>query len=269
MTLRRLNFEPQRLVWLLALLMLAGCSSQKPKRDVIARAGKLELTRSELGYLAGTPVDSLSAADRTRMISQWIERALVQQEGTKRKLDHDPDIAAKLGALRSELYQAKLLSAIPAQPPSDSVLQAYYTAHRSEFLRGVDAFLLELYWGPQLNTVAQFRIRVARGDTSQVATGEITAEGKWLAESGELDAAFERELTSLRPGEVTFPQPYEDGYRVARLLEVYPAGTRMDFAVVKDEIAARMLVEQSRARQDSLMTALRSRYPVTVFLKDS
>ena len=171
--------------------------------------------------------------------------------------------------MRSELYLAKLLAEVPSSAPSDSAVQAYYQSHQQEFLRPVDSYLLELYWAEDEAVMTRFRDRLAKGDTTLLATGEVSAEGRWLSESGELDRDLERELSSLEPGEVTFPRPYEDGYRVARLEEIYPAGTVLDLSVVSAEIASRLVLEQSRRRQEVLMLALRERFPVHLLSKDS
>jgi hypothetical protein len=246
----------------------AACLSH-PGSDVLVKVGSRELTGRELAALAGCPIDSLSRTQRTQIMERWIERSLVEQEGKRRHLDRDSDIQAKLSALRSEVYLSKLLAEHPSAPPTDSAIARYYQIHHSEFLRPVDAFLLELYWGEQQNVVAKFRDQLLRGDTSMVTAGDVSNEGRWLAESGELEGEFERELASLKPGEITFPRPYEDGYRIAKLVELYPAGTTLDLSVVRDEIAQRLLVEQSRLRQDSLLNVLRGRFAVKVFVRDS
>jgi hypothetical protein len=254
---------------LLLALLTASCGSKVSSSDVLVKVGSRELTRRELASLAGTALDSLTAVQRSMMITRWVERALVEQEGKRRHLDRDPDIQTKLSSLRAEVYLSKLLNERAAPGPADTAVERYYKIHRSEFLRPVDAFLLELYWGEHQNVVAKFRDQLLRGDTSMVTAGDVSNEGRWLAESGELEPDLERELVSLKPGEITFPRPYEDGYRIARLIELYPAGTTLDLSVVRDEISRRLLIEQSRSWQDSLMNALRERFPVKIFIRDS
>jgi hypothetical protein len=253
---------------LLGLLLIFGCG-KKENVEVVARVGSRNLTATDLARLAGRPGDSLSKAERWQLVDAWVERTLADLEGERRGLDKRADVKQKLEMLRADLLASLMLAETPAPPPSDQEVQAYYDAHRKEFLRPMDAYLLELYWAEHESVMAMFRGQLVRRDTSMVAAGDVSAEGRWLAESGELDKEFERELASLKPGEVTFPRPYEDGYRVARLLESYPAGTVLDLSVVRDEIVGRLLAAQSRARQDSLLTSWRERYPVTLFMRDS
>ena len=269
---RRADFATARRVvalgLLLGLLLISGCG-KKESGEVVARVGPRDLTTTDLARLTGRPDDSLSKAERWQIVDAWIERTLAELEGQRRGLDKRADVKLQLNMLRADLFASLMLAETPAPPPADQEVQAYYDAHRKEFLRPVDAYLLELYWAEHESVMALFRRQIERGDTSMVAAGDVSAEGRWLAESGELDQHFERELASLKPGEVTFPRPYEDGYRVARLLESYPAGTVLDLSVVRDEIVGRLLAAQSRARQDSLLTSWRERYPVTLFLRDS
>jgi hypothetical protein len=252
------------------LLLFSSCSkTSKTDKTVLVKVGSRELTKGTLSALAGMPADSLSKPDRVRVVEGWIERALVDMEGQRRHLEKDPEIVAKLAAARSELFRAKLLSELTPSPPSDSVVAAYYKAHQQEFLRPMDTYSIELYWTRTEELMSRFRSQLLHGDTTMIASGDITSEGKWLAEAGELDEDLQKEVTSLKPGEVTFPHPYEDGYRVVRLAETYPAGTVLDLSAVRDEIASRLMVEQGRRHMDSLITSLRSRYPVKLMMGDS
>ena len=269
----RVNRKRGTIVLLAAATLLvmssAGCGRRGTDTRPLAQVGEHKLTGQTLSALAGIPADSLSGPQCWQLVNTWVERTLVEMEGERRGFANDDEMAARLSVLRAELYRSRLLSENPAAAPTDSAIASYYAAHRAEFLRPVDAYLIELYWSEQEPAMTQFRSALATGDTSMLAGGEVVAEGRWLAESGELPPELERELASLKTGEVTFPRPYEDGYRIARLLEMFPAGRVLDLSVVRDEIAARQAVEQSRRRQDSLIAALRERYPVRIFLKDS
>jgi hypothetical protein len=267
-----LRVPPYLFLWIGGLclaLFLFGCKASKKSPEIIAKAGSQELTKADLAAMADVPADSIKPADRRRLVENWVERALVEQEAKRRKLDRDPAFKMKMDELAAELFRSRLLAEIPAAIPADTAVQAYYVSHRSEFLRPVDANLIELYWAEQEQTLLRFREALARGDTNMVSSGEVNFEGRWLAESGELAVELEREISTLKTGEITFPRPFENGYRIARLVESYPAGTVLDLSAVKEEIRARLLVEAGRKRQDSLLTALRERYPVRIFATDT
>ena len=252
------------------LLFFAGCAGRQSTNGVVlAKVGSRELTRGMLSALAGVPMDSLSQADRVRLVNAWVERALVDLEGERRHYSKDAGINAKLESARSELYRSRLLAELPAAPPPDSVISAYYNAHQQEFLRPMDVYAIELYWAQTEDLMSRFRLQLMNGDTSMVAAGDVTSEGKWLAEAGEMDEDLQHEVSSLKPGEVTFPHPYEDGYRAVRLVDIYPAGKTLDLPAVHDEIAQRLMIEQGHRREDSLMASLHQRYSVKIMMPDS
>lgn len=270
------NRQPdrQRRCWLVGLLacqlvLFLSCHKSTPQDEVIARVGLRELTRGDLEKTAGLPLDSLPSATRWRIMDTWIERTLVDLEGGRRGLEKDRELNEKLAALKSELYRSRLLAEQPAPPPSDSVVAGYYAQHQNEFLQATDAYLIELYWSEDISKLMEFRQQIAKRDTSLLAQKVVASEGRWLAESGELEPDMERELDSLKTGDMTEPRPYGDGFRSVHLLEKFPAGTVLKLDAVRDEIIGRLRVEESRQRQDNLMNELRGRYPVEVMLKDS
>lgn len=250
-------------------LACVSCVNTNPRDDVLARIGNREFTRRDLEVAAGMPLDSLSSALRWRIMETWIERTLVDLEGERRKLNEDPALREKFAALKSDLFRARLLSDHPPPLPADSTVMLYFIKHQAEFLRRTDAYLIELYWAEDINRLMEFRQQLARGDTSLAAHSDVASEGRWLAETGELDSALEKELESLDAGAITLPLPYGDGYRAVHLLEKFPAGTVLHLDVVRDEIVQRLLIEESRRRQERLVTNLRRRYPVEVMMKDS
>lgn len=250
----------------IALLIAAGCGGSRESADVLVKAGDRALTRTELAALANVPPESLIVADQWWLLEAWVERALLEQEGLRRGLDKQSDMQARLAALRAELFRSRLLAALAPPPPADSLIEQYYEARRTEFLRPTDTYLIELYWAEKKPQLDKFARDMQRGDTTLLTDGSVSSEGRWLADSGELNAEIERDLAATQPGGFTPPRPYEDGYRSARLLESYPVGTFLDLSAVKDEIRQRLIVEQSRQLQDSLLTQLRDRYAVTYYV---
>lgn len=236
---------------------------------MLARVGGQELSRAAAAELAGRPYDSLKVIDQWRIVNAWTEQTLFQLEGERLKLDRDPQIRARMSAVQAELIRSRLLSAAPTVPLADSTIAAYYQAHRSEFLRAGDSYLLELYWSADRRELAQFAGELVHGDSSRLSSGTVSSLGKWLADRRELEPGLAAELEQLAPGGFSLPQPLDDGYRIMRLTEAYPAGTVLDLRVVKGEITDRLLVEQSHARQDSLIANLKARWPVEVYLNEN
>lgn len=253
---------------LLPPLLFVGCRGEGSSQDLVAGVGTLSLTRGELEALAGVPLDSLTESEQGRLIQDWVERAMVEQEGRRLKLDGDEEIQQKLTRLRTELFRARLLSDLDEGVPSDSMVEAYYEEHKSEFLRTRDTYLIELFWSDSADTLRTFRERMLGDPDRTVEMPGVFPEGRWLAESGEIDEDLEREIKELQAGAVTKPRPAEDGFRIVRLVETYPAGTVLNLEAVKEEIVRRLVMEQSRQRNEELMRQLRNRYPVTIYVEE-
>lgn len=254
---------------LVVVQLVVSCAERRRDDPILARVGGREFARSDLEAAAGVPLDSLPSSTRWRILETWIERTLVDLEGERRSLDTDPALQEKLAALKSDLYRARLLADNAPPLPADTAVLRYYSQHQKEFLRATDAFLIELYWAEDLVALMELRQQLPLEDSAALARMSVLTEGRWLAEAGELDSTLEAELDTLAAGRVTMPRPYGDGYRIVHLIEKFPAGTMLHVDAVRDEIVQRLLIEESRRRQDRLITTLRQRYPVEVMIKDS
>ena len=266
--MNRRHFGPPVALILLVAFGIFGCHKSSPEA-LVARVGKAELTRGGLQSLSDLPIDSLKPADRWRLVQNWVQTELVLLEGERRTLAKDPRIRWQLDAVKAELFRTKLLGEVDTSAIGDSTIMAYYLSHQKEFLRMSDAYFVELYWSEQKDAVEELRNRLIKGVPADPQNHDVTYEGKWLAQSGELDVGLERELTMMKPGEVTIPRSTEDGFRIVKLLESYPAGTLLDLPAVRDEIVQRLAVMESRSRQDKLVNELRKKYPVEILSGDS
>jgi hypothetical protein len=139
--------------------------------NVIARAGSLELTRDGFAALAGAPLDSIAASERWTIINTWIENAVISQEGEQRGLKQDPALLAQLERIRAELYLSRLLQKQNWDAPSDEEIQNYYDAHRQEFVRAEDGYLVELYFSPTCDSLTRFAERFPAGDPRAALAG--------------------------------------------------------------------------------------------------
>ncbi len=255
-------------LFLLFSLLMACRGSLE--RDVVARVGSEKLTARELAEIAGKPLDSLAAKEQWELTQEWVEQTLVELEGKRLGLDKDPQIKSHLRDVTAALYRSRMLADLKTPAPTDSVVEAYYRKHRDEFIRTDDAYLVELYWAEQQLDLAKFCRQVQASDSIILDLWpDIASEGRWLVEHGELDKDIISELENLPLGEFTVPRNAEDGYRVFRLLDAYHAGERMKLATVRDEITQRLLIEQSKQRQEELMNQLKQKYQISVTVEDS
>jgi hypothetical protein len=215
------------------------------------------------------PWDSIAQEQRWTLLHGWIERTLIEQEAATQGLDRDPKIKAKLDEVHAELLRAKLMESRAIPVPAGTEVEAYYQSHAQEFQRAVDSYLIEVFWAENPEDISKLSLALTRGDSSLIESGEVQAEGRWLAGANELDNETVVELAGLRSGEFGQPRIAEEQYRIIRLIEFYPAGTQLSLSAVEDEIKMRIMIEKSRERDDALMNDLRSSYPVSIYMEDS
>jgi hypothetical protein len=251
------------------VICLYGCGGSSSKlENVLVRAGTQELTRVEFENMAGASFDSLSKEDRWTLINNWVENAVVLQEGARKNLDQDVTIESQMSAIRAELYLSKLLAEAEAEPPQDSEVEAYYEKHSSEFVQTADSYLLELYQAAACDSLRSFQARFNPADR-QTAEGAVVMEQRWLARSDELNGLLETLLAGMSSGGWTEMQQDADGCRVLRLVRTYAAGAVLDLDGARDEIKVQLMIESNHQRREDLMSDLRQRFPVTIFVEDS
>jgi hypothetical protein len=251
------------------VVLLAGCGdSASKKADVLARAGSHELTRADFEIMAGANFDSLSSEVRWALINNWVENAVVLQEGERKHLDQDVNIESQINTARAELYLSKLLAEDEEKPPSDSEIEAYFEQHRSEFILTADSYLLELYHAATCDSLLSFQARFNPADP-MTEEAKAVIEQRWLASADELSGYLGSLLSQMSPGSWTDMQQDADGCRVLRLAKTYSAGATLDLEGAREEIKVQLMIESNHQRREELMTDLRSRFPVTIFVEDS
>ena len=72
----------------------------------------------------------------------------------------------------------------------------------------------------------------------------------------------------LSPGEVSFPLKTDEGYMVLQYVALAPAGKTNEFDLVREDALNRVLIENRRARLDSLLGTVRQRYGVEMNMND-
>ncbi|MCL4305689.1 peptidyl-prolyl cis-trans isomerase [bacterium] len=241
------------------VLLSVGCTPSE-QSDVIAEVGSRRLTRAEFEFWAEKPYEKASEAERIAVVSEWVDLSMLEQAAEAAGLLDDPVVQQRSRKMLANYYRATLLAREPQPEINDSLITAYYKEHEGEFKRPSDSYLIEGFWCESEDSLKVFRRALEKADTSQLRSGFVIWEGKWLAETSELEDNLLAALRWLPPGSLTPVLPMGDGYRLVRLHEVYPKGTQLSLDAVRLEIREQLLVEQSQRRQERWLTELRSRY---------
>jgi peptidyl-prolyl cis-trans isomerase C len=81
------------------------------------------------GLLRGKPATDLSADEKNQVLDQMINMQIISTQAEKDGLDKDPDVAARLALLRTQvLAEAGAQKYLKSQVPTDQDLQAEYAA---------------------------------------------------------------------------------------------------------------------------------------------
>lgn len=133
-------------------LLFAGCAGGEPAEKGARPAGTLDPARRDVGEVVATvgasavgvddfraeasrrpPADgtALSAEERKKVIDELVEQEILFQEALDKGLYHDTKVKKILVnlLLRSEVYDA-----VEKQDFTDADLEAYFEAHREEFV---------------------------------------------------------------------------------------------------------------------------------------
>ena len=261
--------NPKYLI-LIALLMagVSGCEKSKiDQADVLVKTGSKTLTRQQVEIMAGLPYDSLTNEERWGLINHWIENAVILQEGERRGLDEEAAIESRLDEIRAELYFSNLLYEMEEITPSDSVVDAYYEEHKAEFVQTSDSYLLGLYRADSCDVLTSFIAEFTPEDED--GTDAVFLEQRWLARTDQMNGFLQTLLVGLTGGDWTEVQQDPDGCRALRVVKTYSAGEVLDIEGARDEIEMQLTIDSNNRQRDELMSELRRRYPVTIFVEDS
>jgi hypothetical protein len=218
--------------------------------------------------MAGASFDSFSSEVRWALINNWIENAVVIQEGDRRQFELDVEIESQMNTVRAELYLSKLLSEADADPPTESEIKAYYDEHSSEFILTADSYLLEMYHAKTCDSLQIFQARFDPANPQSTQNENVMSQ-RWLARSDELSGNMEMLLAGMSPGGWSDMQQDIDGCRVLRLARAYSGGAVLDLDGAREEIKVQLMIESNHQRREELMSDLRRRFPVAIFVEDS
>ncbi len=261
-------------IFLLAVLLI-GCGRSEPPGTPVARVGNRTLTVDEIRRSLQMSEEP-STAQMQQYIQRWVADELLYQEAVNRGLDRSPDVDQRVADLRRQLaINALLQKDVYTTEPSavsDEDVRAYFTAHEKEFALSEDVALVSDALFRDRDAATAFRNAVLKG----------TAWNEALQQSGpavlaRLDSAY-RTQASLQPPELwrvasnakgkdpSFPISTTSGYFVLAVWKYSRQGQTPDVAYVSREIRNRLTVSTRQRLFDSLLTTLRARHPIEVFL---
>jgi hypothetical protein len=260
---------------LLAALVVAGCGRPEPPKTPVARIGGRTLTMEEIRAQLQTPGDP-SQAQMRQFVQHWISDEVLYREAVNRGFDQSPDVNVRIEDLRRQLAINALLDrevyapATPSMP--DERVRAYYEAHAKEFVLSQDMALVSFALFKQRDAATSVRNSILKGMTWTEALNQSGPAVLQRVDSSEFTQQ------SLHPPELwrvaanasgnnpSFPVSTPNGYYVLTVWRFLKQGQNADRVTVAAEIRNRLTMEYRQQRFDSLLTVLRARQPIDVFI---
>ncbi len=264
-------------------LLLAGCGAL-PENDVVAKAGKLELTRDEL--LASISYrdarDSLTAA--SIYIEDWKEMAVLYQSALAAGVEEEGEtqllIRKAVRQITVQRYIDRMLSRASEEGAfavdSDEI-RAFYETFPSEFVCTEPHYAVERYYAASAERAARlrdllleevrspddFHERVGRTAPDHAETNRALVASR-LKPVRRLFLENERMkslLEGMQPGAVSPVVALGDTlYVVMALRDRVGAGERLSLAQARKEIEELLTVEKQKQYYSTLLKQARETY---------
>jgi len=255
--------------------MLAGCGRSEPPGTPVARVGGRSLTVEEIRKRLEIPGEP-STAQMQQYVQRWITDELLYQEAVNRGLDRSSAITERVDELRRQLAINALLQqdvyAIPPQRLADTEIRAYFETHRKEFALTQDVALVSFALFRERDAATLFRNTVLKGATWDQAlfqSGQAVVarvDSAYHTQASLLPAELWRVASNAKGKDPSFPINTASGYYVMTVWKYTRLGQSADLSYVEDEIRNRLIITARQHLFDSLLTNLRARQPIEVFL---
>ncbi len=274
-----------------AIFLLSASCAQKlpptaePIADVVVKLGTRSLTVKDVeARLAEQPdfvrVRYQSTERRREFVDTLVREQLLVAEAVRQGLQNDPDVRS---TMEKVMVQKLLKMELKGGAPSDTQLQAWFEAHRDEFIRPERVRISHVLWTPAAKAQAGKeleKLRKLKADVHPAAFTELaqreSKDEPSRAAGGDLGPRTREELTSQwgptvaeaafalqTPGQLSAVVEGAKGLHLLRLVGRQP-GQEQKFEDVRDRISTRLAGETRTQQLEALIERLRKKSNVEV-----
>jgi hypothetical protein len=274
-----MNYRAYALLTLPILVM--SCHRQPDTGDILARVGDAVLTMKDARAYIDTTQGQMEIQLK-HYVTYWVNTELVYQEAKRQGTENSEQFNERLYSIRRQLanqtYLDQHVYSDTGEITNDSV-RKYYDEHTAEFSLREDMIKLNVVTFASRERASVFAAAVSQGMTWDSALTHVqrdaAVEGKTVtAVSPQYFSSrtlFPQELwkvaTALHTGELSFPVKTSTGsFTVLQSIAIARQGAQADFEIARDEARQRLLYEARRHMYDTLLSTLRKRYDVQIFV---
>jgi parvulin-like peptidyl-prolyl isomerase len=262
----------------IVVIVLVGCKRQ-PEGKIIAKVGNSALTLDEVKSWIDTSITPYN--DKVNAyVNKWVEDEIFYQEALEKGLQDAEQYKKQMKEIGRQITIQNFIRQEIYSDTTDvnsADLQQYFEAHQSEFYLREDMLRLNFITFSDRRTAVSFvaalnsgaswsdAVNGSLGDTSISNKIVSTDENRLFTQKTLYPTELWRVASFLNAGEVSFPVKTSVGYSVLQLLEKLKSGSPATIDVAYDEVKMRLIIEEKRARYDSLLIRLRDKYKVEIF----
>jgi hypothetical protein len=278
---KRSNYALIVVVQALLCMGIVSCGREPAPREYVAKVDRSELAADDVASALGTT--SHTSRRARAFVNDWITAEVLYQEAIKRGYAESDEIARQVEEARRRLtiaqyLQREVYDAVDTSTITDRRIAAYLEANASTLALSEDVARVSYILFAQRDIANAFRSFVIGGTQwssalSQVRSDTLLSPGLLRVVSNQFATRatlFPDELwklvTTLRPGDVSFPVRVPEGYYLLQLHSMKHQGEVPDIDFIRDDIRARLLMEERRHRYDQLVADLRSRHRIEIRL---
>jgi peptidyl-prolyl cis-trans isomerase C len=252
----------------------SALAAEKAKKDVLAKIGTKEITKSEVEAYAGLYPEQQQALIKADprmeevLVRNLVSIMVVSDVAKKRGLEKDPTIRKQIDIMKNEYLartyiQKEIIGKIKL---TDKDYEAYYNAHKKEFenpemvrarhiLIAVKPNATEEEKKAALKKAEEILDKAKKGDDFAKLASEYSDDPGSKAKGGDLGfftagsmvGKFEQAAFTLKPGEISPVVETEFGYHIIKV-EERKAAEQQPYESVKEQVQAKatQAIQQER-----------------------
>ena len=263
------------------LLLTIGCQQKPQTNAALARLDNRTLTAEDIRVRFDT-AQGITEAQLQQYVQRWLKDELLYREALAHGYGSSKEINDRLEEVRRQLvineyldktiYNDKSASSTPGE------IQAYYDAHKNEFVLRNDVALLSYIVFSDRDAANKFRNGVLRGtawydalhqvlnDPQQRAKILTKGDSLYYSQASLLPADLWRVASAVNQREPSFPISTTEGYYVLIVWQFGKQGQPADIRLVDGEIKSRLAIERRSHMYDSLVENLRAKHSVEILM---
>ena len=263
------------------MLLAFGCQRQPASNPAVARFDNKTLT-AEYIHVRFDSSRGLTQAQLQQYVQRWLKDELVYREALARGFGNSSEINDRLADTRRQLVINEFLDREVYNDPSASStpdeIQAYYDAHKSEFVLRSDVALISYVVFSERDAANRFRNIVLKGtpwseavlnllhDTQRAAKVLTKGDSLYHTQASLLPAELWRVASSSALNQPSFPISTTEGFYVMIVWQSGKQGQSANIHYVDGEIRSRLAIERRSHLYDSLIENLRANHSVEILV---